>query len=173
MKTSNFSQTLAVGKLAESYVLRLLNGCGLKAAPVAFAQRSFWDVQAEVPNWWGLEDNLLKLEVKHDIYHARTGNIAIEVFNTVSNKPSGLTNTKADLWVCVLHDSMWIAKTEFLKTFVFDAGIKPKKIVDNAGDGNAMIYLYSDDEILSIFHRVDNLISTEVLEKLKELCKKH
>jgi hypothetical protein len=173
MKTSKFDRDNAFGQLAESYVLKLLNGCGLKATPVDFDNRRFWDVQAVVPADWRMPDNLVKLEVKYDKYHQKTHNIAIEIWNTSANRPSGLSSTKSDLWVCLLHDSMWVAKTAYLKAFIFDAGIPPKRVVENAGDGNARIYLYSDSEILSIFHRIDNISSIQAFNKIKELCKRH
>lgn len=171
MNTSKFNESNAFGKLAESYVLKLLNGCGLQATPVDFVNRHGWDIQAIVPKDWGLADNLLKIEVKYDKYHEKSGNIAIEVWNTRSNTPSGLSYTKSDLWVCLLHDSMWVARTAFLKTFV--EGIKPRRVIENAGDGNARIYLYPDTEILSIFHRIDKISNKEAYNKLRELCKRH
>lgn len=172
MKTSKFNDDLALGGLAESYVLKLLNGCGLKASPVNVRDRKFWDVQATVPADWTMPHNLLKLEVKYDKYQQKTGNIAIEVWNTTLDQPSGLSVTQADLWVCVLQNSMWVAKTSFLKMFVFNSGLKPKRTIENAGDGNARIYLYTDKEILSIFHRVDTLTKQDVFYKLRELCKR-
>jgi hypothetical protein len=170
MPNSKFRNDFAVGQIAESYVHRLLNGCGLVAASVDKANRDFWDVQAVVPADWKLSDNLVKLEVKFDKFHQKTGNIAIEIWNTKLNKPSGLSSTKADLWVCVLHDSMWVANVALLKTYVFNTGTKPKRIVENAGDNNAMIYLYNDEDILKMFRRVDDMSKTEALKNLKELC---
>ncbi len=172
MKTSKYNDDLALGGLAESYVLKLLNGCGLRAAPVSVAERNYWDVHAQVPSDWTMPENLVRLEVKYDKYQQKSGNLAIEVWNTKHDLPSGLSSTKSDIWVCVLQNSMWMAKTSFLKMYVFDSGIKPKRTIEKAGDSNARIYLYDSKEILSIFHRVDNLTKQDAFYKIRELCKR-
>ena len=52
------------------------------------------------------------VEVKYDEMQAKTGNIAIEIYNPKSGKPSGLTATKANLWCQVLKDSTWITSVK-------------------------------------------------------------
>lgn len=42
------------------------------------------------------------LEVKYDVLATRTGNLAIEFFNTRQGRNSGILATKADLWVVVI-----------------------------------------------------------------------
>jgi hypothetical protein len=98
----------------------------------------------------------LTIEVKNDEYAKRSGNIAIEVFNPKSNKASGITATKADLWVHILEDEVWITSTKNLLDFTKTA--KPHKIVDRAGDNNATLLLYKKEHILNeIFTRIDTM----------------
>ena len=83
----------------------------------------------------------------------KTGNIAIEIYNPRSGKPSGLTATKATLWCQVLKDSAWITSVKSLRKFCEET--PPFKMFSSAGDGNAAILLYKTEDILQIFERID------------------
>ena len=98
------------------------------------------------------EDKEWTVEVKNDEYAAKSGNAAIEVWNTRSDKPSGLLATKA-VWWCHITDGMYFIQVDKLRKLV--DSIPPKRIVENAGDGNAKILLYPTNEILSHFIKVD------------------
>lgn len=112
------------------------------------------------------------IEVKNDIMANRTGNIAIETFNTKQNKASGITATKADFWCYVLSDtSVYLAETDKLKKFINIA--KPKRIVENAGDGNALIALYTKEQLFdTIFFRIDSLDKNKFVLLLDLIGKK-
>lgn len=102
------------------------------------------------------------IEVKYDIYSAKSGNIAIEYFNSKSNKPSGLTATKADFWVQVTPDKgLYIVTVEKLKRYI---DIHPPfRTITAAGDGNADLFLYKSDLIFfDVFCRCDALSSEEL-----------
>ena len=168
-KTKHFKRDEAIGKIAENLVSRLMNGCGLETTPVSDVDRKYWDLRVDVPKEWLFKDNHFTIEIKHDVYQARSGNIAIETWNSRKNEPAGIKMTKADLWAHVLSDSIWIARTGDLRNFI--DYVKPIRIIEAAGDGNAFIYLYSSDEILeSIFHRVDKMTVSDLKNKVKELC---
>lgn len=102
------------------------------------------------------------LEVKYDIYSAKSGNIAIEYFNSKSNKPSGLTATKADFWVHVTpNQGIWIVKVDKLKKYLDKT--PPFRKISSGGDGNADMFLYKSDIIFNdIFIRCDNISSIEL-----------
>jgi len=110
-----------------------------------------WDLSVEQKET-GYE--VFTVEVKYDEMQAKTGNIAIEIYNSKSGKPSGLTATKANLWCHVLQDSTWITSVEKLKEFCEDT--PPFKSFNSVGDGNASILLYKTEDILKIFERIDN-----------------
>jgi hypothetical protein len=92
----------------------------------------------------------IKIEVKFDKYEERSGNIAIEFFNTKSNKPSGITATKADLWCHILQKDgsylIYLTSTVKLKDFIEKN--KPFRIIESGGDGNASLLLFKTDIII-------------------------
>lgn len=59
-------------------------------------QKEEADIVIEFPN--GVTK---AIEIKEDFYCAHSGNVAIEVFSR--NKPSGLSVTKADIWLLIVH----------------------------------------------------------------------
>ena len=109
---------------------------------------SFFDLETVV------DDRVLLLEVKNDKRAFDTGNLAIEVRNVLQDKPSGLTITKADIWVVILGKDVYMTKTQDLKNFVENN--KPMKTYRS----NVLIYIYPKTEILPIFREVnsDNLL---------------
>lgn len=165
----NFKRDAAIGQVAEKLISLILDECGFKTTPVSDkANRKLWDLEVEAPRDWNFK-NLIKIEVKHDVYEARSGNIAIETWNSRKNEPSGINVTQADLWAHVLSDSIWIARTADLRNYI--NAITPMKTVGAAGDGNALIFLYKSTDILdAIFHRIDKKTVGEVKGKIKELC---
>lgn len=86
------------------------------------------------------------LEVKYDLMEAKTGNVAVEHYNTKSGHPSGITATKADLWVYVFSTlESHVCRASSLRDYLRD--VPPKRSV-NGGDGNAALALYERDAIL-------------------------
>ena len=142
---------LAIGKQGEDGFIKILKKGKLKASSNNDKKtRSHYDIKAE------LDGQEFTAEVKNDLYAAKSGNIAIEVFNPYSNKKSGLSITKSDLWVHIVDSKYWVARTKELKSFVKKT--PPFKTFDRAGDGNANIKLYRMDTILpEVFHRIDHL----------------
>ena len=109
------------------------------------------------------------VEVKYDEMQARTGNIAIEIYNPKSGKPSGLTATKATLWCQALQDSVWITSVKALRKFCEET--PPFKMFSSAGDGNAAILLYKTEDILEIFERIDDCSKEELETKILYMLK--
>ncbi len=97
------------------------------------------------------------VEIKYDLFSARSGNIALEFFNSKLSKPSGITSTKSDFWVFVLPcNSVFISKTGKLREF-FDSGVSKLRDVFGAGDDNADLRLYKKCDILDVvFTRIDD-----------------
>tara|TARA_S200000501_G_C20508865_1_gene605963 strand:- start:5 stop:502 length:498 start_codon:yes stop_codon:yes gene_type:complete len=121
-----------------------------KAHEVESGAFSDWDLSVAQKE---TGDEVFTVEVKYDEMQSKTGNIAIEIYNPRSGKPSGLTATKATLWCHVLQDSVWITSVDKLKKFCEET--TPFKMFSSAGDGNAAILLYKTDDILTIFERID------------------
>ena len=165
-----FLRDKQTGDKAENLVSDLFNGCSLATMPVdSFGpDRAFWDLETSIPPEWHPSILYFRTEVKYDIYEGQSNNVALEIQNTKSGLPSGLARTKAEFWCQVLVDSVWLAVTEELKDFVRKN--KPVRIIKEAGDGNAKIYLYKTHLILpEVFHRLDHLKPKELRSKLKEL----
>jgi len=142
---------LAIGSEGEKKLISLLNEVGV-ASKVQPKKGKFSDYDIEA-SYGGLD---FTLEVKYDVYAIRSGNIAIEVFNPKSGRASGLMVSKSDLWVQIT-DEVHIANTQALKCWVNNN--PAKRIIFEAGDGNATIYLYPIDTIFDgdLFIRIDNL----------------
>jgi len=154
---------LAIGKIGEENFIKILKKGKVKAKSNEKKEnRSFYDIKAEI------DGKDFTVEVKNDLYAAKSGNIAIEVYNPHSGKKSGLSITKSDLWVHIVDNEYWVAKTKDLKSFV--SKTPPFKTFDNAGDGNANILLYKVETILpEIFHRTDNLSAKNIKKLISEL----
>ena len=154
---------LAIGKIGEENFIKILKTGKVKAkSNEEKKERSYYDIKAEV------EGKGFTVEVKNDLYAAKSGNIAIEIYNPHSGKKSGLSITKADLWVHIVNNQYWVAKTKDLKSFV--SKTTPFRTVDNAGDGNANILLFKAEDILSkIFYRIDHLTGKKAKDLIAKL----
>lgn len=90
----------------------------------------------------------------------RTNNMAIEIENPISNKLTGLNVTEAEIWATLIREEdnwmIFITETEKLRSYVKN---NKGKRIEKAGDGNATILLYPLPEILTIFSRIDNMIT--------------
>ena len=95
------------------------------------------------------------LEVKNDLYAVKSGNIAIEYNNCKSDKPSGLGITRADVWCHIIDNKPYVVTVKKLKTFVKEN--TPKRIVTQAGDGNADLYLYSVEDAMKVFIPIERI----------------
>jgi len=91
----------------------------------------------------------ITIEVKNDIYSFRSGNIAVEYYNSKSNKPSGINSTKADFWCHIIKGEPYIVSVEELKKFIQTN--QPLKTINSGGSGNADMYIYKIDNIIGIF----------------------
>lgn len=142
------------GKEAELHVIDLFGGMGIS---------SFLNTDKKTQKFFDITlDNEMLLEVKYDLYTEKSGNIAIEIWNTRKNEPSGINVTKSHFWIQVMPNPItpFICVTSRLKDFVKEE--KPVKTVMNAGDGNASILLYKKDYILDkIFTRLDSFKTRE------------
>lgn len=106
------------------------------------------------------------IEVKYDLYSAKSGNLAFEYFNPKQEKPSGILATKADYWCHVLPSKViLITPTELLKRFTKE--VKPKKIVTCGGDKNSSMLIYALDVAEEWFSRlVETTTATELMTVL-------
>lgn len=157
-----FHNDIARGNYGEKLVYTYFKSHSIPIIYTDKKNRKFWDLQITI------DDRLMKLEVKYDEYESKSGNIAVEIFNSKLNKPSGIYVTKSDFWIYVLKNkSIWIAQTKLLRKFILKT--QPLKVVKNAGDGNADLLLYKNSTILDIFNRIDNIDDKEYLCTLLKL----
>ncbi len=156
-----FKKDLSLGKKAEMIVQQLFN----KHKVLQCTKSTTKDYDLDL----GHQLNNFKVEIKFDLMSQRTGNIAIEYWNSKSNKPSGILATNSDFYVFVLPDgeeySVWLTKTKTLVDyFTHNSGIRDV----HGGDNNSHMRLYSKDDILNIFTRIDNLNTFNILELINE-----
>lgn len=93
-------------------------------------------------------------EVKYDKYQAKSGNIAIEIYNPKSDTESGLTSTRANFWAHVLIPGV-IYLITVSSLLDFAATQIPHRIIGCGGDNNSCMLLYKDAIILPSFTQID------------------
>lgn len=144
---------LETGRKGEALVIELFIANGLECySNKETKQLSYYDLEVVV------DKKTLLLEIKNDRRALETGNLAIEIKNVLRNQPSGLTITKADIWVVIIGMDIYMTKTQNLKHFIKTN--KPKK----THKSNVLIYIYPKEDILPIFHKVN---SDNLIEKLR------
>ena len=142
---------LEIGESAEKKIINLYKRFGYPSAKNEDTKtRSYYDITSALPfirvlHSQGLTMEKFTTEVKHDLYANKSGNIAIETFNPKTGKDSGLSITKADLWIHIT-DIPYITSVKILKEYVEEN--KPFRIISCGGDDNATLYLYKADIIL-------------------------
>lgn len=155
------NRSFSQGKSGENRVKNLLESCGYAVTEVLKAERSHYDLICK-------GDVEFSVEIKNDLRAVKTGNVAIEIYNPISGKNSGLSITQADLWVHIIGEAIFVTSVKLLTAFI---GLQePTRVISNAGDGNATIYLYKSDYIIpTIFRRIDDIDCKEVINTLKGL----
>lgn len=167
---NELAKSFFIGRQAEEYVVKLLKGCGVEAEhneSESYKKKQEFDIKAKISK------KKFTLEVKFDVMACRTGNVAIEFWNSKKNEPSGLSATKADIWSHVILDdnnmTVWMANCDTLREFVED---NPTRTLMKAGDNNAAIYLYPEDDILGVvLHRFETLPEKKMQQLIRKLLK--
>ena len=157
-----------LGKEGENLVVAVLKRCGFEAEiNTDLTKKHDYDLVCK------LDKKKFTIEVKFDFLAQKTSNLAIEYYNDKSDKPSGLTSTKADLWAHVILDcdnpTVWITSVRRLKEFVENK--TPWKIITGGGDNNASLYLYKDELILTIFKKICTCPEEDVKKFIKAILK--
>ncbi len=165
--TVAFCTTFRVGKSGERQLQKLFSQAGIKSVENAQTSRkklSYWDLKA-----W-INGHPFLVEVKFDVMASRTGNLAIEYYNTRMAKPSGIKGTKADLWVVVLADPIRIYAARTSDLLQYCEAVRPFRNISCGGDDNAAMWLYPAEQILeAVFHRIDDIFPAHLPAKLATL----
>lgn len=152
-----FTKSNAIGRSAESQVRQLLAEAGINAEEnTSKEERLFFDIKCDD----------FTIEVKYDVMAARTGNVAIEFFNSKKSTNSGLYATKAEVWAhCFTDGDIWLASTARMREYCTPETCS--RVVYAAGDDNADIMLFPKDKILTdIFTLVTKDNVKDVINKL-------
>lgn len=121
-----------------------------------------------------MDDITFTTEIKNDLYSKRSGNIAIEFYNTRKAQPSGIAATKANLWCHIIksqEDKDILLLTSVIKLKQFVDTEKPLKTIGAGGDGNAALQIYTIEHISSIFIDITNQTTEQVKSTIRELLK--
>lgn len=106
------------------------------------------------------------IEVKNDWYAQKSGNVAIEYFNSNKNTHSGVAATKANIWTHIIGDDIYAVSVKVLTDYV--KKYEPYKELFDVGDGNAHIYLYRISDIIEdIFTKIDGLTKRQGRKALR------
>ena len=162
------SKAFGIGHKGEQEVIALLNRCGIITEKEPDKEKRYdHDLVCQ------LGKKKFTCEVKFDSMACQTGNLAIEHWNSKKDSASGITVTKADLWVHLIRDgeniTVWATNTNTLREYLKTNA--PFKKISKAGDSNAELDLYRTDEILSIFERLDNVTDKEVITRIRKILK--
>jgi hypothetical protein len=126
---------LAIGREAENEVVEHLKSLNLTVELNSDKGKLlYYDIVASA------DADRFTFEVKNDVMSYKTGNVAIEYYNSKSNKPSGVMASQSDFWVHKITGTFFIIKTAYLRSLM--TTIKPKKIITSGGDKNSDMYIY-------------------------------
>lgn len=144
-------KSMRIGAVAEDLLIELLNTFGHVAEKNGDKSKRYeFDVSSTI------NGRKFLFEVKYDVMASRTGNIAIEFWNSKSNTPSGLSATKSDFWIQVLEEPhgrvVYITTVNNLKEFTKLE--KPLKTIIAGGDKNSSMYIYEKERILTCFTEI-------------------
>lgn len=164
MTKPSFVKDNRLGEVAEQVVQSILVKSGFPTEKEKDVKlREFYDLKSICSHY----KKRFKSEVKFDSYEQKSGNIAIEYYNSKKCSPSGIKITQADLWFTVLHASIWVAKTDILRVYIDN--VEPIRDLISIGDGNACIKLYNHSILNDIFYRIDKLSIQEFKETVWKL----
>lgn len=155
---SKFISDLKEGRKAERFVKRLFVEAGITIEKSS--NTSKFDFTCK---YLGEEASV---EIKFDKMNAITGNIALEYWNPRTNKPSGITASKADFVVYVLTTPLTALVCRIDKLRLFIEKNTPDKIITGGGDGNSNMYLYKTQKLNQVFVSLSEVASHERAELL-------
>lgn len=155
-------RSFSIGDAGEKRVISMLNAMGVKAQKNEDkATRADYDLICEY------DGREFTAEVKYDVMSEKTGNVAFEIFNSKSNKPSGIFGTKANMWVHILPDgeNMAICICSVKNIRKYSRDVAPLKLLKSVGDANADILLYKVEDVLeNLFSRIDNIDNEQAIK---------
>ena len=131
----SFKRDLNIGKQGEQFARAKLEELGYKTE----------DGDGKHIDFFLLANSKFSCECKFDVYANKSGNWAIEYYNSKICKPSGIESTTCDLWIHVIgQNEIYFNKVSALKKFIQDT--KPDRDV-SGGDNNSQMFLYKKDNI--------------------------
>ncbi len=155
----------STGKRGEEYTKLLLDNVGFKCElNTDYQKRYDYDLTVKM----GKVE--FTIECKYDVMSLKTGNLAIEYFNSKSNTASGITVTKSDIWVQLIPEKnsqnilAYAISTSKLRCFI--ESVQPFKIVVGKGDGNSDMMIYRMDAIIPEFSRFDNVTDKKIMKAI-------
>jgi len=153
----SFKTSLAVGTQGETYARQMLEKLGIDTKE---------SNSKDVDFYLAFESKEYSCECKYDVYAKRSGNVFLEVFNPKSEKPSGIMSTKAVFWFTVFseHDIFFCLSADLRD---FAGKVKPKRVINAAGDKNSDGILYAKDVICG--QCLQELTKKNLLEEIKKL----
>lgn len=151
-----------IGRSGENLVLYLIREAGFECElNEDYSKRYEYDLSVKMGKL------KFTIECKHDVYSLRSGNIAVEIHNCKSDKPSGIYSTKADIWVYLIptKDKAILAYAiNTQKLILYTESTTPFKSTTASGDKNANLKIYKKEDILKEFIRFDNITDKKILK---------
>jgi hypothetical protein len=157
-----FAKDFEAGGKGEILVLNFLKEIGLEPSLNQDKEkRSLFDIYVDKPP--------LTFEVKFDFMSSVTGNLAIERFNPIKGKASGIDISQADYWVIIVYENkvpiIHMCRREDLLTYM--EYNSPFKIVTGGDNQNSNMWLYKKTILLGPSDS-DRPIKCYTVEEAKE-----
>jgi hypothetical protein len=169
LSCKGFNRAAGIGRSGERMVRELFASNGVPAVENQSEDRTKLSKHDFTFELAGRQHSV---EVKRDLFEKRTGNVAVEFYNPVARKPSGLAASTSSLWAFVLSDGIWACSTATLRR-VFEQGMASPAFVRDVkagGDGNADFRLYKRAVLFpGLFFRLNDHSGTEFTGLLTRL----
>lgn len=142
---NKFQQDLLVGQTAEDVVADILKN--RYSITVTKNNSTSYNTLKEYDL---LLDNSVKVEVKHDLMATQTKNLALEI--ECNKKPSGITASKASLWIYLIDETIYIFKLKDLIDEVQKGTYH--RIVYGGDGGRARLALFNLNQITKLATKI-------------------
>ena len=155
-----------LGKNGELYVVDIFTKLGFKAElNNDYDKRYDYDITID------LDGKKYTIEVKYDLYSIKSGNIAIEYWNSKKDTAAGINATLADIWVQLLPQKnceiyVYAISVNKLKDYIKNNS--PFKNIFSGGDKNSNMLIYRIEDIISEFIRLDSITIPSVMKSVIE-----
>lgn len=139
----NFKEDLKNSEASVLEVVEYLKSTGVGDKDIHLHHGKEYDIM------YNVHELVATIEVKEDLMHTKTGNVAVEFWCNL--KPSGITSTLADVWVYRLADGLYWSNVDELKR---NLKSRPFRRVQGGDGRRSSMLLVPVDTFKSFFTKI-------------------